>query len=157
VSARRRPRWSEFRPFLQTRPIRWWTLERRLAAAATIADLRGIARRHTPRAAFDYTDGAADNETGLRRARDAYDRVEFAPGVLRDVSHLDSSTEILGRPSALPLVFAPTGFTRLMAGGERGAQRAAAILGQEFRRTMQLLGATDIAQLTSDKVRLRPG
>src|SRR5699024_5051329 len=35
---------------------------RRLSAALTIEDLRAIAKRRTPRAAFDYTDGAAESE-----------------------------------------------------------------------------------------------
>jgi len=58
---------------------------------------------------FDYTDGAAGEEIGLRRSRRAFERVEFRSRVLRDVSAVDTTTTILGRPSALPLVFAPTG------------------------------------------------
>ena len=88
--------------------------DRRLAAAATIGDLREVARRRVPRAVFDYTDGAAGAEISLRRSREAFERVEFRPSVLRDVSAVDPSTSLLGAPSALPLAFAPTGFTRLM-------------------------------------------
>ncbi|MFM7985007.1 MAG: alpha-hydroxy-acid oxidizing enzyme, partial [Candidatus Fonsibacter sp.] len=36
---------------------------RRLARALTIYDLRTIAKRRTPKAPFDYTDGAADSES----------------------------------------------------------------------------------------------
>jgi L-lactate dehydrogenase (cytochrome) len=43
----------------------------------------------------------------------------------------------------------------LMAGGERGVQRAADILAKEVARTMQLLGVTTVAELTPDRVRLR--
>jgi L-lactate dehydrogenase (cytochrome) len=43
----------------------------------------------------------------------------------------------------------------LMAGGERGVQRAADILTREVIRTMQLLGVTSIAELTPERVRLR--
>jgi L-lactate dehydrogenase (cytochrome) len=43
----------------------------------------------------------------------------------------------------------------LMAGGERGMQRAADVLAQEVRRTLQLLGVTSLAELTPDRVRLR--
>ena len=42
-----------------------------------------------------------------------------------------------------------------MAGGERGVQKAADILASEVRTTMALLGATTVAELTSDKVRFR--
>lgn len=114
MTRRRAPRWSDLQPYLRTAPLRRSPVERRLAGAASIADLRDVARRHTPRAVFDYVDGAAESETSLRRSREAFGRVEFVPSVLRDVSSVDPSTSILGQRSALPLVFAPTGFTRLM-------------------------------------------
>src|SRR6476661_7624306 len=139
--ARRVPRWHEVRPYLRTGPIHLSPVERRLASAATIRDLRTIARRRVPRAVFDYTDGAAETETSLRRSRDAYARIEFVPHVLRDVSELDTSTTILGRPSALPLVFAPTGFTRLMNHeGEPAVARVAARLGIPY--ALSTLGTT---------------
>ena len=114
MTRRRLPRWSELRPYLRAQPMRRSPTERRLAGAASISDLREIARRHTPRAVFDYVDGAAESETSLQRARDAFRRLEFIPSVLRDVSSVDPSTTILGHRSELPLAFAPTGFTRLM-------------------------------------------
>jgi L-lactate dehydrogenase (cytochrome) len=126
VTRRRRPRWSELSPLLAPRPPRFDATERRLARAASIGDLRAIARRRAPRAVFDYADGAADGEVGLRRARDAFARVEFVPRVLHDVEAVDTATTILGRPSALPLAFAPTGFTRLMHHeGEQAIARVA--------------------------------
>src|ERR1700727_1549341 len=88
--------------------------KRRLAAALTIYDLRDIAKRRTPRAAFDYTDGAAEGEISLTRARQAFEDVEFHPSILKDVSAADTSTTAFGGPSALPFGIAPTGFTRLM-------------------------------------------
>jgi len=39
--------------------------QRRLATALTIEDLRRVAKRRTPKAAFDYTDGAADAEVTI--------------------------------------------------------------------------------------------
>ena len=55
------PRWSELRPLLRVEPPKLNPTERRLSNAHTIADLRAIARRRTPRAVFDYTDGAAES------------------------------------------------------------------------------------------------
>jgi L-lactate dehydrogenase (cytochrome) len=65
--------------------------KRRLDKALTIHDLQAIAKRRTPTAAFDYTDGAAEGELSLARARQAFEDVEFHPSILRDVSQLDSS------------------------------------------------------------------
>src|SRR3954452_2630743 len=126
MSARRVPRWSELRPLLRPRRTRLDPTDRRLAGAASIADLRVLARRRAPRAVFDYTDGAAGDELALRRSRQAYTRLEFSPHVLQDVSSVDTSTVILGRPAAAPFGFAPTGFTRMMhTDGEPAVARVA--------------------------------
>ena len=89
---RRAPRWSELRDLIQLRAPRL-SRAARIEGAATIWDLRRLGRGRTPRAPFDYVDGAADAEIGLRRSRDAYRRVEFVPSVLRDVSAVDTSTD----------------------------------------------------------------
>ncbi len=96
--------------------------KRRLDAALTIYDLRKIAKRRTPKAAFDYTDGAAEGELSLARARQAFEDIEFHPGILRPAVDVDTSVEILGGPSALPFGIAPTGFTRLDADRGRGGR-----------------------------------
>src|SRR3954469_20192211 len=117
--------------------------KRRLEGALTIADLRTIAKRRTPKAAFDYTDGAAEGELSLARARQAFEDVEFHPSVLRDVSKLDTTTTVLGGTSALPFGIAPTGFTRLMqTEGEIAGAGAAAAAGIPF--TLSTLGTSSI-------------
>lgn len=115
----------------------------RLARAQSIADLRQIAKRRTPAAAFDYTDGAADREISLTRARQAFEDVELHPGVLTDVSRLDTSTTVLGGRSELPFGIAPIGFTRLMqTEGETAGAGAAAAAGIPF--ALSTLGTTSI-------------
>ena len=122
--------------------------ERRLAGAASIPDLRLLARRRAPRAVFDYTDGGADEEVSLRRSRQAYARVEFTPTVLRDVSVVDRSTTILGKPVAAPIVFAPTGFTRMMhTEGEPAVARVAARMGIPY--VLSTMGTTSIERLAN--------
>jgi L-lactate dehydrogenase (cytochrome) len=148
MTRRRIPRWSELRPYLRSGPVRLSPVERRLAAAATVWDLRTVARRHVPRAVFDYVDGAAETEISLRRSRDAYARVEFIPSVLRDVSGVDLSTTILGRPASMPLVFAPTGFTRLMhQEGEPSVARVAGRMGIPY--ALSTLGTTSPEDLAA--------
>ncbi|MFI5889711.1 alpha-hydroxy-acid oxidizing protein [Actinoplanes sp. NPDC051513] len=116
---------------------------RRLESALTIEDLRAIAKRRTPRAAFDYTDGAAEGEQSLARARQAFQDVEFHPSVLRDVANVDTSTTVFGGPSALPFGIAPTGFTRLMqTEGETAGAGAAGAAGIPF--CLSTLGTTSI-------------
>jgi L-lactate dehydrogenase (cytochrome) len=116
---------------------------RRLAAALTIYDLRDLARRRTPRAAFDYTDGAAEDELSMHRARQAFRDVEFHPSILRNAAEVDTRCEIFGGPSALPFGIAPTGFTRLMrADGEVAGAGAAGAAGIPF--SLSTLGTTSI-------------
>jgi L-lactate dehydrogenase (cytochrome) len=149
MTQRRLPRWSEFRPLLQVQPMTLDRTARRLRRAAAVEDLRDQARRRVPRAVFDYTDGGAGREASLRRSRAAFDRVEFLPTVLRDVSSVDVSTTVLGRPAALPLVMAPTGFTRMMNHqGEPAVARAAARAGVPY--ALSTMGTTSPERLAAE-------
>jgi L-lactate dehydrogenase (cytochrome) len=148
MTARRRPRWSELQPLLRPRGVSLSATERRLATVASIPDLRLLARRRAPRAVFDYTDGAAGEELSLRRSREAYARIEFQPRVLQDVSAVDTSTTVLGRRADLPLMFAPTGFTRMMhTDGESAVARVAARTGIPY--ALSTMGTTSIEQLAA--------
>ncbi|WP_230594529.1 alpha-hydroxy acid oxidase [Rhodococcoides fascians] len=123
-------------------------VERRLSRAHTVADLAEIARRRTPRSVFEYVSGGAEGEVGIARAREAYDRIEFRPYVLRDVSAVDTSTSILGRKAALPLILAPTGFTRMMHHeGETAVARAAGAAGVPY--ALSTMGTATIEEVTS--------
>lgn len=116
---------------------------RKLDGALSIYDLRQIAKRRTPKAAFDYTDGAAEAELSLRRARRAFEDIEFHPDILRPAAEVDLSCTVLGAPSALPFGIAPTGFTRLMhTEGEVAGAAAAGQAGIPF--TLSTLGTTSI-------------
>ncbi|MEY4607229.1 MAG: hypothetical protein RLY45_1989 [Actinomycetota bacterium] len=127
---RRLPRPSEFAPLLQRRQRAATRDERRVQGAVDINDLRALAKRRRPRAVFDYVDGGAESEVAMRRARDAFERVEFRPFVLRDVTSVSTATTILGAASTMPLVFGPTGYTRMMhTRGESAVARVAARAG----------------------------
>jgi L-lactate dehydrogenase (cytochrome) len=148
VTERRLPKVSELRLLLQPRQVQLNGVDRRLSRAFTISDLRTLARRRAPRAVFDYTDGGSEEETSLRRATDVFSRVEFSPRVLRDVSSLETSTLVLGERSELPLIFAPTGFTRLMhQEGEPAVARVAERVGIPY--TLSTVGTTSIEALAA--------
>jgi len=120
-----------------------------LDRCASVADVRSLARRRVPRAVFDYTDGAAgQDEASLRRARHAFSRVEFQPRVLQDVRSVDMSTSILGERASLPLIFSPTGFTRMMHyAGEPAVARVAERIGVPYG--LSTLGTTSIEELAA--------
>ena len=101
-------------------------IERRLAHAASVADLRRIAKRRLPGGVFDYIDGAAEDERTLAANQDAFAATTFRPRVLRGVKKVEVAATILGQPLAYPLVLAPTGFTRIAdPQGELAVARAA--------------------------------
>jgi L-lactate dehydrogenase (cytochrome) len=151
---RRLPRRADLAPLLRLKRRTGSATQRRLANAYTVWDLRRLARRRTPAGPFDYVDGAADDEVGLRRAREAYEDLEFRPGVLRDVSRTDLSTTVLGRRSALPFGMAPTGYTRMMhAAGERAVVSAAERAGIPY--TLSTMGSTSIQRVAETAPRAR--
>lgn len=142
---RRVPRWSQIRELIQIEPP---ALRRdaRLTRAATVWDLRRMGRRRTPRAVFDYVDGAAEAEISLHRSREAFRHIEFVPRVLRDVSKVDTTTTILGKPASMPLALSPTGFTRMMhSAGEPAVAAAAAAAGIPY--SLSTLGTTSARDL----------
>ena len=101
--------------------------QRRLTRAANIADLRLMAKAHLPHGIFDYIDGGAEDEITMRRNSDAFQRYSFVPRILRDVSDIDTSTTLLGRTLSSPIIFSPTGFTRIAhSQGELAVARVAA-------------------------------
>lgn len=137
------PRPGELLELMKFKKPQFNAKRRRLSSALTIYDLRDIAKRRTPRAAFDYTDGAAEGELSLTRARQAFEDVEFSPRILRPATDVDTSSTILGGPSAFPFAIAPTGFTRLMqTEGEVAGAGAAGAAGIPF--TLSTLGTTSI-------------
>ena len=111
MTRRQVPRWSELRDLVKLQRPELSPTRRHLGAALTVADLRDVVRRRVPRAVFDYVDGAAETEASYRRARAAYEGIEFQPRVLQDVGALSTATTVLGAPAAVPFCFAPTGFT----------------------------------------------
>ena len=140
---RRVPSPRDLAQLLRFRKIILSPRARRLSRALTIYDLRKIAQRRTPKAPFDYTDGGADSESSLTRARAAYEKIEFQPKVLLNVKEIDISTQMLGKKMSMPFGIAPTGFTRMMqAEGEYAGACAAADAGIPF--TLSTMGTRSI-------------
>ena len=98
-----------------------------------VDEFRTLARRRLPRRIFDYVDGGAEDERGLRRNRAAFERVAFLPQRLVDVSKRDMSTHLLGQTIAAPLLIAPTGMNSLVwPNGDIALARAARRAGIPF-------------------------
>ena len=140
---RRIPRPRDLAPLMHFKTPELNAKKRRLEGALTIWDMRKIAQRRTPKAAFDYTEGAAEGEISLARARQAFEDIQFTPSILRDVSKVDLTSTVLGAPVAMPFGIAPTGFTRMMQSeGEIAGASAAGAAGIPF--SLSTMGTTAI-------------
>jgi L-lactate dehydrogenase (cytochrome) len=112
-----------------------------------IEDLRTLHQRRVPKAFFDYADRGSYAEETLRANREDLQQIKLRQRILVDVSKRDMKTDILGQPSALPLVLAPVGLLGMQHGdGEIHACRAAQAAGIPFTQsTMSICSIEDIA------------
>ncbi len=108
------PRWKNIKPLLGWSLPKFPLEDRKLKRAVNLQELRLLARKRVPKAVFDYVDGGANDEISYQRSAETFSKVQFHARVLRDVSKIDLTTKIAGRDSALPIIFAPTGYTRMM-------------------------------------------
>ncbi len=134
---------SEIRQLIQMKPVELDATRRRLSACHDIADLRVAGCRRTPRPVFDYVDGGADEELSVRANTRAFRRWRWQPRALVNVAEADTSARFLDSVAPLPLVLAPTGYTRMMhPAGEIGSARAAQRHGLPY--TLSTMATTTI-------------
>ncbi len=138
--------WETLRSVVRFGRIETDPVERRLARAASVADLRRLAKRHLPGGVFDYIDGGAEDERTMAANQAAFAAVGFRPRVLRGVEKVEVGSTLLGKPLAYPLVLAPTGFTRIAdPDGELAVARAAQRAGLPY--TLSTLSTRSIEEV----------
>jgi L-lactate dehydrogenase (cytochrome) len=136
----------EMRKLVQLRGVTLNATERRLGACFDVADLRRAAKRRIPRPVFDYVDGGADEEIGVAANVTAFRSWRFLPRVLAGVAAADTSAAVLGATLPVPLLLAPTGYTRMLhPDGEIGAARSALRHGVPY--TLSTMATTGIEEL----------
>ncbi|MEL6892398.1 MAG: alpha-hydroxy acid oxidase [Actinomycetota bacterium] len=139
--------WRTFRAVAQFDTFEPNPDKRRLKRIASIEDYRRVAKRRLPGGVFDYIDGAAEDERTKQANADGFDALEWRPQILRDVSSIDTTTTLLGQPLSMPLVVAPTGYTRIAhSQGELAVARAAERAGVPYAlSTMGTRSIEDVA------------
>jgi L-lactate dehydrogenase (cytochrome) len=99
---------------------------RALARCYDIDDLEALARKRLPAGALGYLEGGGEGEWTLQRNREAFNEIEVVPRVLRDVSHVDTTTTVLGTEVPVPIILSPVGGPRMFHHeGELAVARAA--------------------------------
>jgi L-lactate dehydrogenase (cytochrome) len=141
-------RLREITALVSPRPPALSRENRVLRSSHDLDDLRRHARRRVPAAVFDYVEGGADEELTLRRNVQAFREWQFAPRCLNDVEAVDTSVSLLGQRLPLPLVLAPTGYSRLMhPDGELAVARAARRAGLPY--TLSTVGSTSVDEVAA--------
>lgn len=93
-------------------------------------EFEAAAKERLPKEEYDYIAGGATDELSVERNRRAFESWALRPRVLRDVSRLDLSTNVLGTKVALPVLIAPCGgHKKAHPDGEFATYRAAASRG----------------------------
>jgi L-lactate dehydrogenase (cytochrome) len=134
------------RKLVQLRTVPLDARTRRLGGCYDISDLRRAAKRLIPRPVFDYVDGAADEEISVAANVAAFRSWRFLPRVLAGVESADTSAPVLGSTLPVPMVLAPTGYTRMLhPDGEIGAARSAFRHGLPY--TLSTMATTGIEEL----------
>ena len=139
---------NTLRSVLRFRRFEFNATKRRLQKAASVEDLRKMARRRLPGGVFDYIDGGAEDEVAMDRNTRGFRDMEFVPRVLRDMGNVDTTGTILGREVPFPLILAPTGFTRIAHPlGELAVARAAERAGLPY--SLSTMGTRSVEEVAA--------
>lgn len=98
----------------------------RLEKAVNIEDLHKMAKRHLPRAVFDYVEGGCEDEIGIAHNENAFANYRLIPRYLVDVRERSFQTTLFGKTYSLPFGIAPTGSVGLCRRGVECMQAAEA-------------------------------
>jgi L-lactate dehydrogenase (cytochrome) len=119
----------------------------RLNHCVNYHDFRQLARRHLPSPIFNYIDGAADDETTLRRNTAAFEECDLVPNVLAGVADVDLSVTVMGHKLPIPFYCSPTALQRLFHyEGERAVARAVEKFGTMFG--LSSLGTVSLEEMS---------
>ena len=120
----------------------------KITHCTSIADMKELARKKLPSVMFDYIDGGAEDEITVNWNRNAYQKYKFIPHVLRDVSHIDLTTQVQGITLKLPIIAAPTGMSRMFHyTGEKAVAKAVHKAGGAY--TLSAVGTTSIEEIAA--------
>jgi (S)-mandelate dehydrogenase len=104
-----------------------------MARSISVADFRKRAQKRLPKMVFDFLEGGAEDEDGLRHNIEAYRRIKFRPRSLVDISRRSTATDMFGSIISAPLIVAPTGLNGLLwPQGDLALARAAERAGIPF-------------------------
>lgn len=85
-----------------------------MTSLVNVADYRELARKRLPRMVFDYMEGGAESESGLRHNQDVFAKVRFQSKRLVNISQRSITTTLFDRAMRAPLLIAPSGINGIL-------------------------------------------
>lgn len=107
----------------------------------SIADLERAALRRLPACVRGYVCGGTEDGQSLAESRRHFERLGFAPRGLRNVAQRSPAATLWGQTYSLPLGFAPTGFSAIVA---RDCDAALARIAREEQLPFIISGASTV-------------
>ncbi len=118
----------------------------------TIADLKRLHKRRTPKMFYDYAESGSWTEQTFRENTSDFDQIRFKQRVAVDMTNRNTASQMIGQNVAMPVALAPVGLTGMQcADGEIKAARAAEKFGVPFTlSTMSICSIEDVAENTTN-------
>ncbi len=121
-------------------------------APLTLRELELSAAATLPKDVWDFVAGGSGTELTLTANRQALDRIQLVPRILRNVSGCSTEAPLLGRTARLPLAVAPVAYHRLLhPEGELAVARAAKRAGVPF--TAGMLSSFPVERIAAEGAR----
>lgn len=117
----------------------------------TIADLKRLHKRRTPKMFYDYAESGSWTEQTFRENTSDFDKIRLRQRVAVDMTNRTTKSKMIGEDVAMPVALAPVGLTGMQcADGEIKAARAAEKFGVPFTlSTMSICSIEDVAEHTT--------
>ena len=116
----------------------------------TIADLKRLHKRRTPKMFYDYAESGSWTEQTFRENTSDFDKIRLRQRIAVDMTNRTTASQMIGQDVAMPVALAPVGLTGMQcADGEIKAAKAAEKFGVPFTlSTMSICSIEDVAENT---------
>ena len=117
----------------------------------TIADLKRLHKRRTPKMFYDYAESGSWTEQTFRENTSDFDKIRLRQRIAVDMTNRTTKSQMIGQDVAMPVALAPVGLTGMQsADGEIKAAKAAEKFGVPFTlSTMSICSIEDVAENTT--------